>query len=68
MEKKLNALMKRLNKAEKYMDAPFYDKLEGQELEDAISEREKYVPYYKQLLREVDECFSKLKTGLQLLK
>ena len=68
MERKFNALMKRINKAEKYMDSPYYDKLEGQELEDAIKEREKFIPELQELMKEASKCFNKLKIASQLGK
>ena len=49
MEKKLRKLSDRIAKAEKYLDNKSY----------SIEEREKYIPLYRTLLKELTEIITK---------
>ena len=49
---RLNEVMGRIEKAEVYMDEPYNERLTGKALEDAIQEREKFIPKLQELMRE----------------
>lgn len=45
-------ILQRLDKAKEYMDEPYNKGLEGEDLKKAIEEREKYIPYVLELMKE----------------
>ena len=59
--KQFNENQKRIEKAEKYMDAPYNEKWQGERLEQGIKEREKHVAELQKLFKEQSECLKKLK-------